>query len=160
MKRFLVIGIRKDPQICSQSKVSDYRFPIPLPGCSAMCLYCYLVCHYNNCSLFKALVNREQMLNKIIKTRKKADKEMTFEIGSNSDLVLENTITGNLTWPSNPLQKRSWIFDLSHEFHTVDVHSALHPQRTTHCQNERKFRSRVIRQVEFGTSLWTTGSQP
>ena len=38
------------------------------------------------------------MLDKIIKTAEKSDKNLTFEIGSNSDLILENTITGNLPW--------------------------------------------------------------
>ncbi len=38
------------------------------------------------------------MLDKIIKTAEKEDKDLTFEIGSNSDLILENTITGNLVW--------------------------------------------------------------
>lgn len=40
------------------------------------------------------------MLNKIIKTANDASntKELTFEIGSNSDLILENTITNNLVW--------------------------------------------------------------
>ena len=33
------------------------------------------------------------MLNKIIKTANKSDKELVFEIGSNSDLILENMIT-------------------------------------------------------------------
>lgn len=33
------------------------------------------------------------MLDKIIKTANKADKDLVFEIGSNSDLVLENMIT-------------------------------------------------------------------
>ena len=38
------------------------------------------------------------MLDKIIKTAEKADKNLNFEIGSNSDLILENTITNNLKW--------------------------------------------------------------
>lgn len=38
------------------------------------------------------------MLDKIIKVANKEDKELTFEIGSNSDLILENTITNNLNW--------------------------------------------------------------
>jgi spore photoproduct lyase len=38
------------------------------------------------------------MLDKIIKTAKKSEKNLTFEIGSNSDLILENTITDNLVW--------------------------------------------------------------
>ena len=38
------------------------------------------------------------MLDKIIKVANKAERELTFEIGSNSDLILENTITNNLVW--------------------------------------------------------------
>jgi len=62
-------------------------------GCIAMCLYCYLVCNFNKCSYLRLFVNREEMLDKIIKTTNKSDKELVFEIGSNSDLVLENMIT-------------------------------------------------------------------
>lgn len=58
-----------------------------------MCLYCYLVCNFNKCSYLRLFVNREEMLNKIIKTANKSDKELVFEIGSNSDLILENMIT-------------------------------------------------------------------
>ena len=36
------------------------------------------------------------MLDKIIKTANKSEKELVFEIGSNSDLVLENMITREL----------------------------------------------------------------
>ena len=38
------------------------------------------------------------MLEKIVKTSLKSDKELTFEIGSNSDLILENTITEGDYW--------------------------------------------------------------
>ncbi len=40
------------------------------------------------------------MLDKLIKTANASTnaKELTFEIGSNSDLILENTITNNLVW--------------------------------------------------------------
>ena len=38
------------------------------------------------------------MLEKIIKVSNDSEKELTFEIGSNSDLILENTITNNLKW--------------------------------------------------------------
>lgn len=58
-----------------------------------MCLYCYLVCNFNKCSYLRLFVNREEMIEKIIKTANKSDKELVFEIGSNSDLVLENMIT-------------------------------------------------------------------
>ena len=63
-----------------------------------MCRYCYLGSNFNKCSYLRLFVNREEMLEKIIKVSNKADKNLTFEIGSNSDLVLENTITGNLVW--------------------------------------------------------------
>ena len=54
------------------------------------------------------------MLEKIIKVANhdfiEKNKESVFEIGSNSDLILENTITGNLIWTiqeftNNPNQK-------------------------------------------------------
>ena len=61
-----------------------------------MCLYCYLVCNFNKCSYLRLFVNREEMLDKIIKTANKSEKELVFEIGSNSDLVLENMITRKL----------------------------------------------------------------
>ena len=63
-----------------------------------MCMYCYLVCNYNKCAYLRLFVNREQMLNKIIKTANNAEEDYVFEIGSNSDLILENTITNNLVW--------------------------------------------------------------
>ena len=63
-----------------------------------MCMYCYLVCNYNKCSYLRLFVNREEMLDKIISTCNKSDKLLTMEIGSNSDLILENSITNNLEW--------------------------------------------------------------
>lgn len=38
------------------------------------------------------------MMHKLLKKDSKSYQPETFEIGSNSDLVLENTITGNLPW--------------------------------------------------------------
>ncbi len=63
-----------------------------------MCLYCYLVCNYNKCSYLRLFVNREQMLERLLKADAAAGTPQTFEIGSNSDLVLENAVTGNLEW--------------------------------------------------------------
>ena len=98
MKRNLIIGTRKTHKYVENHKVSDYLVPYTSSGCTAMCLYCYLVCNYNKCSYLRLFVNREQMLDKIIKTAQKSEKELVFEIGSNSDLILENTITDNLVW--------------------------------------------------------------
>ena len=98
MKRNLIIGIRKTHKYIENHKVSDFLVPYTSSGCIAMCMYCYLVCNYNKCAYLRLFVNREQMLEKIIKTAEKFEKDLTFEIGSNSDLVLENTITDNLVW--------------------------------------------------------------
>jgi len=98
MKHNLIIGTRKTHKYVENHKVSDFLVPYTSSGCSAMCLYCYLVCNYNKCSYMRLFVNREQMLQKIIKTSNQSDKELTFEIGSNSDLILENEITNNLPW--------------------------------------------------------------
>ena len=98
MKRLLIIGIRKTHVYRKNEKVSDFLVPYTSSGCTAMCLYCYLVCHYNKCSYLRLFVNREQMLNKIMRTARGNETDLTFEIGSNSDLVLENTITNNLIW--------------------------------------------------------------
>lgn len=99
LKKKLIIGVRKTHKYSPNHKISDFLVPYTSSGCTASCLYCYLVCHYNKCSYLRLFVNREQMLNKIIKTANESqNKELTFEIGSNSDLILENTITGNLPW--------------------------------------------------------------
>ncbi|MCH1983360.1 spore photoproduct lyase [Ruminococcus sp. OA3] len=98
MKRNLIIGIRKTHRYAENHKVSDYLVPYTSSGCTAMCLYCYLVCNYNKCAYLRLFVNREQMLDRLIKKGKSSENSLTFEIGSNSDLVLENIITGNLLY--------------------------------------------------------------
>lgn len=98
MKRNLIIGVRKTHKFVENHKVSDYLVPYTSSGCIAMCMYCYLVCNYNKCAYLRIFVNREEMLEKIIKVNNQSEKELTFEIGSNSDLILENSITGNLEW--------------------------------------------------------------
>ena len=98
LKRLLVIGVRKTHRYVPNHKVSDFLVPYTSSGCTAMCHYCYLVCNYNKCAYLRLFVNREEMLNKIISHQAKFIRDYTYEIGSNSDLVLENTFTGNLTW--------------------------------------------------------------
>ena len=98
LKRLLIVGVRKTHRYVPNAKVSDFLVPYTSSGCSAMCLYCYLVCNYNKCSYLRLFVNREEMLEKLKRTALRAETDLTFEIGSNSDLVLENTITHNLEW--------------------------------------------------------------
>ena len=152
MKRNLIIGIRKTHKFVENHKTSDYLVPYTSSGCTAACMYCYLVCNYNKCAYLRLFVNREQMLDKIIKTAEKSDKELTFEIGSNSDLILENTITNNLVWTIENFKKTSKgkltfptkfdmvdsILNLNHNGKVI-VRMSVNPED-------------IINKVEFGTS--------
>ena len=102
--------------------------------------------------LQRLFVNREQMLDKLIKTANQSGKALTFEIGSNSDLVLENTITRNLEWTIEGFgrNERGYItlptkFDMvesllnvAHKGRTI-IRMSVNPQE-------------IIKKVEFGTS--------
>ncbi len=93
------------------------------------------------------------MLEKIIKTANKSDKELVFEIGSNSDLVLENMITGNLVWTIENFVSRAEngmltfptkfdmvdsILNLNHQGRII-VRMSVNPQE-------------IIKEIEIGTS--------
>jgi len=152
MKRNLIIGTRKTHKFVENHKTSDFLVPYTSSGCTAMCMYCYLVCNYNKCAYLRLFVNREQMLDKIIKTAEKSEKELTFEIGSNSDLILENTITNNLVWTINNFANtKKGMLTLPTKFDMVDnllplnhngkivIRMSVNPEE-------------IINKVEFGTS--------
>ncbi len=152
LKSHLIIGVRKTHRYVPNHKVSDWLVPYTSSGCRAMCLYCYLVCHYNKCAYLRLFVNREQMLDRLLKKDAATPVPQTFEIGSNSDLLLENTITdnlphtierfaregrGNLTFPTkfdlvNPL------LSLDHKGKTL-FRMSVNPEE-------------IIRRIELGTS--------
>lgn len=153
MKQNIILGVRKTHKFVENHKISDYLVPYTSSGCIAMCLYCYLVCNFNKCSYLRLFVNREEMLEKIIKTANKSERELVFEIGSNSDLVLENTITGNLVWTiENFVEKAEKgkitfptkfdmvdpILNLNHKGKII-VRMSVNPQE-------------IIREIEIGTS--------
>lgn len=152
MKRNLIIGVRKTHKFVENHKTSDFLVPYTSSGCTAACMYCYLVCNYNKCAYLRLFVNREKMLEKIIKTAEKSDKELTFEIGSNSDLILENTITGNLVWTIENFKNTSkGYLTFPTKFEMVDdlllldhkgkiiIRVSVNPEE-------------IIKNVEFGTS--------
>ncbi len=152
MKRNLIIGVRKTHKYTENHKVSDYLVPYTSSGCTASCMYCYLVCNYNKCAYLRLFVNREKMLEKIIKTAEKDEKNLTFEIGSNSDLILENTITNNLVWTiENFKNSKKGKLTFPTKFDMVDsilnldhkgkiiVRVSVNPEE-------------IINRVEFGTS--------
>ncbi len=152
MKRNLIIGTRKTHKYVPNHKTSDFLVPYTSSGCTAACLYCYLVCNYNKCAYLRLFVNREQMMDKLIKTAQSSEKELTFEIGSNSDLVLENTFTGNLPWTVEQFTSQDRgrltfptkfsmvepLLGLPHKGR-VTVRMSVNPQE-------------LIRRIEFGTS--------
>lgn len=152
MKRNLIIGIRKTHKFVENHKTSDYLVPYTSSGCTASCMYCYLVCNYNKCAYLRLFVNRETMLEKIIKTSEKSEKELTFEIGSNSDLILENSITNNLVWTIENFQNAKQgkltfptkfdmvepILPLNHQGKVI-IRMSVNPEE-------------IINKVEFGTS--------
>ena len=121
LKKYLILGIRKTHKYTENHKVSDYLVPFTSSGCSAMCLYCYLVCNYNKCSYMRIFLNRQEMMSKIAKKILTSEKELTLEIGSNSDLVLENTITGNLKWTIEEFVKlNKGYLTFPTKFHMID----------------------------------------
>ena len=152
MKRNLIIATRKTHKYVENHKVSNYLVPYTSSGCTAMCMYCYLVCNYNKCAYLRLFVNREYMLEKIKKTANKFEKNMVFEIGSNSDLILENTITENLEWTIENFKDQEKgmltfptkfdmvdpILDLNHNKKII-IRMSVNPEE-------------IINKIEFGTS--------
>ena len=152
MKQHLVIGVRKTNKYVVNHKVSDFLVPYTSSGCVAACLYCYLVCSYNKCAYLRLFVNREQMMDKILETQRKTLKSLCFEIGSNSDLVLENTITNNLIWTIERFaesEKGSLTFPTKF--------SMVEPLLNLNHKGKVIFRmsvnpEEIIKQIEHGTS--------
>ena len=60
MKRNLISATRKTHKFVPNHKTSDYLVPYTSSGCTAMCMYCYLVCNYNKCAYLRLFVNREE----------------------------------------------------------------------------------------------------
>ncbi len=152
MKKNLIIGVRKTHKFVENHKTSDYLVPYTSSGCTAACMYCYLVCNYNKCAYLRLFVNREQMLDKIIKTSEKSEKELTFEIGSNSDLILENTITNNLVWTIENFKntKKGKLtfptkFDMVDSILPLNHHGKITIRMSVNPEE-------IINKVEFGTS--------
>jgi spore photoproduct lyase len=152
MKQNLIIGIRKSLKYVPNTKTSDFLVPYTSSGCSAMCLYCYLVCNYNKCAYLRLFVNREEMMNKLIKTANASQNNLTFEIGSNSDLILENTITQNLEWTIEEFAKsQKGFITLPTKFDMVDSLLTLNHQGKTIIRMSLN-PDYIIKRIEIGTS--------
>lgn len=152
LKRHLIVGLRKTHNYVPNHKVSDWLVPFTSSGCSAMCLYCYLICNYNKCAYLRLFVNREQMLERLLKKSQAAPQPQTFEIGSNSDLLLENGITRNLPYVVERFAREGrgsltfpTKFDMVEPLLTLD-----HRGKTIFRMSVNP--EEIIRRVELGTS--------
>jgi len=100
----------------------------------------------------RLFVNGEEMLEKIIKTAERSEKELTFEIGSNSDLILENGITQNLIWTIDnfkSIKKGKLTFPT--KFGNVDELLSLNHRKKVIIRMSVN-PEYIINNVEFGTS--------
>lgn len=152
LKRHLIIGVRKTHNYTENHKVSDFLVPYTSSGCSAMCLYCYLVCNYNKCAYLRVFVNREEMMNKLVNKANADPWRHVFEIGSNSDLVLENTVTNNLPWTVEEFARRAdgkltfpTKFDMVEPLLGLDHRQKIIFRMSVNPQE-------LIRKIEIGTS--------
>lgn len=152
LKKHLIVGVRKTLKYVPNRKLSDWLVPYTSSGCIASCLYCYLVCNYNKCAYLRVFVNREEMMAKLLSAAGKGDRKLCFEIGSNSDLIAENAITGNLPWTIEEFAKGNSgfitfptkfvvpksLFSLEHKGRTIFRMSVNPPD--------------IIKNVEIGTA--------
>ena len=152
MKKYLIIGIRKTLRLIPNTRSADFIVPFTSSGCSAMCLYCYLVCTYFKNSYLRVFVNREQMIEEVRKKAKKFADKKVYEIGCNSDMVLENAITGNLKWAIEEFGKiDNAIATFATKFSMVD--DLLNINHNCHTQMRISVNPEyIIRKVEIGTS--------
>ncbi len=152
LKRYLILGIRKSLRLVPNTRSADYIVPFTSSGCSALCLYCYLVCTFFKNAYLRIFINREEMLNQVKRNASKQTGTKVYEIGSNSDLVLENQITGNLSWA---IEEFAHIKHARCTFATkfADVDRLLNLDHNGQTQIRMSINPpEMIRRVEIGTS--------
>jgi spore photoproduct lyase len=152
MKKYLVLGTRKTINLTPNDKSADFIVPFTSSGCTAACLYCYLVCNFNTNSYLRIFMNRDEMINKVKKMISKVGEHKVYELGCNSDMVLENTITGNLRWAIEEFGKLdNATATFATKFDAVD--DLLNAKHNGHTQMRISINPQeVIKRVEFGTS--------
>lgn len=152
MKKYLILGTRKTIKLTPNDKSADYIVPFTSSGCAASCLYCYLVCNFNTNSYLRVFVNRDEMMDKVKKMIEKVGDKKVYELGCNSDMVLENTITGNLRWAVEEFGKmENAAATFATKFDAVD--DLLTANHNGHTQMRISVNpEEIIRKVEFGTS--------
>lgn len=153
LKRYLIIGTRKTHKYTENHKISDYLVPFSSSGCSAMCMYCYLVCNYNKCSYLRVFVNTDEIIDKLIKFSNKSEKELVFEIGSNSDLLLENLVTDSLYYNIEKFlyNTKKGVLTFPTKFNLIEPLLEISDKKRV-IPRVSLNPNRIITKVEFGTS--------
>lgn len=155
MKRYLILGVRKSLRLIPNNKSADYIVPFTSSGCSAMCLYCYLVCTFYKNSYLRIFVNRQEMMNQIKRNASKQPETKMYEIGSNSDMVLENQISGSLKWAIEEFADlKNARCTFATKFADIDDLLSLNHHGNTQIRMSVN-PAEIIRKVELGTSQLT-----
>lgn len=152
MKNYLVLGTRKTVKLIPNNLSADFIVPFTSSGCTAMCLYCYLVCNFFQCSYLRVFVNREDMLKAVKKHAAKLEESRIYELGCNSDMILDNSITGNLKWAIEEFGKIPNAYaTFATKFHMVD--DILDANHNGHTQIRISVNPElIINRIELGTS--------
>lgn len=93
------------------------------------------------------------MMEQVVKKAKKLGEDRVYEIGCNSDMVLENSLTGNLKWA---IERFAEIEHARCTFATKfsDVDELLNIEHNGHTQMRISVNpSEIIKRAEIGTSL-------
>lgn len=151
-KKYLVLGVRKSLTLSPNKLSADFIVPFTSSGCSAMCTYCYLVCNFFKGSYLRIFVNRDAIMDSVKKKAKKIGEVKVYEIGSTSDMVLENTITGNLRWAIEKFgEMENAICTFATKFSMVD--ELLDAKHNGHTRMRISVNpEEIISKIEIGTS--------
>lgn len=151
-KKYIVLAVRKSLTLSPNKLSADFIVPFTSSGCSAMCTYCYLVCNFFKGSYLRIFVNRDAIMNSVKKKANKIGETKIYEIGSTSDMVLENTITGNLRWAIEEFGKMdNAICTFATKFSMVD--DLLDIKHNGHTRMRISVNpDEIISKIEIGTS--------
>ncbi|MCI8590292.1 MAG: spore photoproduct lyase [Clostridiales bacterium] len=96
-KRSLSLRIRHIHYLKPSRRTGSFHVSHTSSGCPALCLTCPLLQTDCSSAFLQLFVNREEIMGKLLQRAAGLPSESVFDIGQDSDLVIENTITDNLS---------------------------------------------------------------
>ncbi len=96
LKRNLIVGVRKTHRYVPNRKISDFPRPLHCLGVQRDVPLLLSRVQFQQMSLSSLVREQGRDARQAHQGQRKSERELTFEIGSNSDLVLENTLSQNL----------------------------------------------------------------